>query len=184
MNEVFLLNLVGAAIAAGTPLLLAAQGEMLAERAGVMNLGVEGMMLTGAASGFLVALGTNNHWLGLLAAMLAGGFLSLIHGLISITLRGNQVVSGLTLTILGTGLSSFITRSHVGEALTTKFSDIPLPGLSQIPLLGPILFQQNILVYISLILTVVLYLYLYHTSWGAIPSARLEKTQPRRTRRG
>ena len=100
--------LLAVAIVAGTPLLFAALGEVMAERTGVLNLGVEGMMLVGAVTGFMVTIITGNHWIGILAAAGGGAVLSAIHAFITITLKGNQVVSGLALTIFGTGTSGFL----------------------------------------------------------------------------
>ena len=131
-----------------------------------MNLGVEGMMLMGAVSGFLVTVLTGNNWWGIAAALLAGGLMALIHALICITLRGNQVVSGLALTIFGSGLSAFIGKGYVGTPLTDRFAAFPIPGLSEIPGIGRVLFQQDALVYLSFILVPVLYLLLYKSSWG------------------
>ena len=100
--------LLAATIVAGTPILFAAAGELLAERSGILNLGVEGMMLVGAALGFIVTVNTGNHCLGLLAALAGGGSMAAIHALVTVSLRGNQVVSGLALTIFGSGFSGFL----------------------------------------------------------------------------
>lgn len=165
-SSLALVDFLAASMQMGTPLLLAASGEMIAERSGVMNLGVEGMMLVGAVSGFLAAVISGNLWLGMMAAMAAGGLMALVHAFISITLRGNQVVSGLALTIFGTGLSSFLGKNFVGIPLTARLSAVHLPILGDLPGIGPVLFQQDPLVYISLIMVIVLYLLLYKTSWG------------------
>lgn len=98
-----LISILAAAITAGTPILYAALGELLTERAGVLNLGVEGMMLMGAVCGFMGAIATGNSWIGLAAAMLAGGAMAFLHAFLSVSLRANQVVSGLALTMFGTG---------------------------------------------------------------------------------
>lgn len=165
-SSLALVDFLAASVQMGTPLLLAASGEMIAERSGVMNLGVEGMMLVGAVSGFLAAVVSGNLWLGMMAAMAAGGLMALLHAFVSITLRGNQVVSGLALTIFGTGLSSFLGKNYVGIPLTARLSRVDLPVLGDVPGIGPVLFQQDPLVYISLLMVIVLYLLLYKTSWG------------------
>ena len=166
MTSLMIIGFLAATVQAGTPLLFASAGEMMAERSGIMNLGLEGMMLVGAVSGFLVTVVCGNHWLGVLAALGAGAIMALIHAFISITLRGNQVVSGLALTIFGTGLSSFLGKNFIGIPLPQRFNAIPIPGLADIPGLGPVLFRQDALVYMSFILVPILYLLLFRTSWG------------------
>jgi len=166
VNTIMWLDFLAATVQAGTPLLLAASGEMMTERSGVMNLGVEGMMLMGAVSGFLVTVVSGNHWWGVAAALAAGGLMALIHAFITITLRGTQVVSGLALAIFGSGLSSFLGKNYIGLPLSDRFNTLPVPGLAKLPVIGPILFQQDALVYISFILVAVLYLVLYKSSWG------------------
>lgn len=166
MSSIMMAEFLAATVQAGTPLLLAASGEMLAERSGIMNLGVEGMMLIGAVSGFMVTVISGDHWWGAMAALLAGGAMALIHAFICITLRGSQVVSGLALTIFGTGLSAFIGKGFVGTPLTHRFASYPIPVLSEIPGIGRVLFQQDALVYLSFLLVPVLYLFLYKSSWG------------------
>lgn len=166
MSSIMLVDFLAATVQAGTPLLLAASGEMMAERSGVMNLGVEGMMLMGAVSGFLVTVISGNHWWGVAAALLAGGLMAAIHAFISITLRGTQVVSGLALAIFGSGLSAFLGKNYVGTPLQNRFYSFSIPGLGDIPGIGPVLFQQDALVYLSFILVPLLYLLLYKSSWG------------------
>ncbi len=163
--SVFTAAVFAAAVRAGTPVLFATLGEIFAERAGILNLGVEGMMLVGALAGFVTTVHTGNPWLGALAAAAASGFLSLIHAVLSITLRANQVASGLALTIFGTGLSASLGRTFVGIP-APGFQTTPLPALSHIPVLGPILFQQDPLVYLSYILVPAAWYVLYRTRWG------------------
>lgn len=158
--------ILSAAITAGTPILFAALGEILCERSGVLNLGVEGMMLVGAVAGFSAAVVSGSPWLGLLAAMAAGGALSLVHAFLSITLRSNQVVSGLALTIFGTGLSSFLGKKYIGIPVPASFVKISIPLLKNIPLIGPALFEQDAMVYISLILVPVIWYYINKTRYG------------------
>ncbi len=156
-----------AGVASGTVLLFATVGEIFAERAGVLNLGVEGMMLMGAMGGFSVALSSGNPWLGVLAAMLVGGLISQLHAVITIHLQADQVVSGLALTFVGTGLSLVLGEGLSkagGGALLPAFS---VPGLSLIPILGPILFtNQSVMVYIGYLLAPAAWYYIYRTRPG------------------
>jgi hypothetical protein len=139
-------------LATGTVLLFATIGEIFAERSGILNLGVEGMMLLGAMAGFSTSLAFGNPWLGVIAAILAGGILSLAHGVVTINLQADQVVSGLALTFLGTGLALVL-----GEGLTGQnpplIPSFDIPGLAAIPFIGPVFFQDHsVLVYIGLVL--------------------------------
>ena len=156
---------LAAAVRAGTPVLFATLGEIFAERAGVLNLGVEGMMLASALVGFAVTARTSNPWIGAAAAAAAGGCLSVIHAFLSVTLRANQVASGLALTIFGTGMSAFLGRGYVGVP-GSGFQATPVPLIAQIPVLGPILFQQDPLVYLSYAAVPVAWYVLYRTRWG------------------
>lgn len=158
-------SILAAAIAAGTPILFATLGEILAERAGILNLGVEGMMLMGAWAGFAAAYYSGSVWLGLLAALVTGGLLSLLHAFLSITLQANQVVSGLALTIFGTGLSSLLGRDLVGKK-GPFFERIAIPLLGDIPGIGPVLFRQNLLVYASFLLIPLAWFFLFKTRPG------------------
>jgi ABC-type uncharacterized transport system permease subunit len=137
-----------AGVASGTVLLFATIGEIFAERSGVLNLGVEGMMLMGAMSAFSLAVHTGNPWLGLLVAMLVGGLISLLHGLVTIHFQADQVVSGLTLTFLGTGLSLVFGEGLSKAGAISLLPNFSIPLLDKIPFLGPILFtNQSVLVY-------------------------------------
>ena len=139
-----------AGVATGTVLLFATIGEIFAERSGVMNLGVEGMMLIGAMAAFSTAVKTESPWLGVLVAMLAAGLLSQIHAFLTITLQSDQVVSGLALTFLGTGISLVLGEGLSKAGTTALLPAYTIPALSAIPLIGPILFtNQNILVYVG-----------------------------------
>src|SRR3989337_1445819 len=154
-------------VATGTILLFATIGELLAERSGVMNLGVEGMMLIGAMSAFTVAVKTGNPWLGLLVAMLAAGLLSQIHAFITIQLHADQVVSGLALTFLGTGISLVLGEGLSKAGTTSLLPNFSIPLLSGIPLLGPIFFtKQSILVYIGYMLIPLAWYYINRTRPG------------------
>ena len=162
----FLVSVLAAAIPAGTTLLFPCLGAVLSERAGVLNLGVEGMMLMGAMSGFAITDWTGSHWLGALAAMGVGGALAAIHALLTVGLRANQVVSGLALTLFGTGLSAFLGQDLVGRPAASAFREIDVPLLADIPHLGPILFQQDALVYLSFGLVPLLWYFVFRTRPG------------------
>jgi ABC-type uncharacterized transport system permease subunit len=129
------LVILQAGVATGTVLLFATLGEILAERSGVMNLGVEGMMLLGAMSGYSVAIATGNPWLGVLVAMIAAGLLSQVHAFISITLHADQVVSGLALTFLGIGISLVLGDGLSKAGTVGLLPVISVPGLMHIPIL-------------------------------------------------
>ena len=163
----WIIETVSRALAYGTPMLLATIGEIYAERSGVLNLGVEGMMLMGALSGFAIAMQTGSPWLGILVAGAVGGAFSLIHAFASVTLRANQVVSGLALTMLGLGLSGVLGRSYEGFPLWSKLENITVPYLSKIPVVGPALFEdQSPMTYIAIGLAVVMWFVLYRTRIG------------------
>ncbi|QZY54780.1 ABC transporter permease [Crassaminicella profunda] len=166
MNQDIVISALSAAVIAGTPILYAALGEIICEKSGNLNLGVEGMMLIGAVCGFKAATATNNPWIGFLAAMLAAGLFSLIHAFLTITLKSSQVVSGLALTIFGTGLSSFIGKSMIGIPAPVKFEKIAIPFLSKIPFIGPVFFDQDLLVYVSYLMVIAVWIYLYKTNMG------------------
>jgi simple sugar transport system permease protein len=135
-------------ISASTPLLLAASGELITEKSGVLNLGVEGMMLIGAIAGFATAHATGSAMLGLGASMLAGALISMIFAVLTLSLLANQIATGLALTIFGHGFAALLGAGFVGIAAPT-LPKLAVPVLSNIPLLGPILFDQNILIYFS-----------------------------------
>ena len=156
-----------AGVATGTILLFATIGELLTERSGVMNLGVEGMMLMGAMSAFSVAVKTGNPWLGLIVAMLVAGLFSQIHAFITITLQADQVVSGLALTFLGTGISLVLGEGLSKAGAISLLPSYTIPLLSQIPILGPIFFtNQSIMVYLGYLLIPLAWYYINRTRPG------------------
>ena len=156
-----------AGIGSGTVLLFATLGEIFAERSGVMNLGVEGMMLLGAMSGYSVALATGNPWLGVLVAMLVAGLLSQVHAFITITLQADQVVSGLALTFLGAGISLVLGEGLSKAGTVSLLPSGSIPVLSGIPLLGPIFFtDQSLLVYLGYLLAPLAWYYINRTRPG------------------
>jgi general nucleoside transport system permease protein len=156
-----------AGVASGTVLLFATLGEVLAERSGVLNLGVEGMMLIGAMTAFSTTVATGNPWIGLLAAMIAAGLLSQIHAFISITLQADQVVSGLALTLVGTGISLVLGEGLSKAGTVALMPNFSVPLLSQIPFLGPIFFtRQSVLVYIGYLMIPLAWYYINRTRPG------------------
>jgi simple sugar transport system permease protein len=159
-----------AVIIAGTPLLFATLGELITEKAGNLNLGVEGMMLIGAVAGFGAGFITKNPVMAIVGAVIAGALSALIYGFLTITLRANQVVSGLALTIFGAGLSSYLGTNFIGqkmpENIITFYEPIKIPLLNKIPVLGQMFFSQDIFVYLGYIMAIVLGIYLYHTRTG------------------
>lgn len=156
-----------AGIGTGTVLLFATLGEIFAERSGVMNLGVEGMMLIGAMSGFSVAISTGNPWLGVLVAMFVAGLLSQIHAYIVIALQADQVVSGLALTFLGTGISLVLGEGLSKAGAVSLLPNFSIPLLSKIPFIGPIMFtDQSVMVYIGYILAPLAWYFINRTRPG------------------
>jgi len=159
--------LAASLMVASTPILLAALGEMVVEKAGALNLGVEGMMITGAVVGFAVGVNTQSPAAGFLAAGLAGAGLSLLFGLITQFLKSNQVATGLALTLFGLGLSSLIGKPYEGMKATT-LGKMHLPVLSDIPVLGPILFRHDPMVYLSILAVVAVWAVLTYSRAGLI----------------
>lgn len=156
-----------AGVATGTVLLFATLGELFAERSGVMNLGVEGMMLFGAMSAFSVAIKTGNPWLGVLVAMLAAGLISQIHAFISITLKADQVVSGLSLNFLAIGVSLVLGEGLSKAGTVTLMPSYNIPILNQIPLIGPVFFSnQKLLVFIGYLLVPLAWYFINRTRPG------------------
>jgi simple sugar transport system permease protein len=162
-----LAELVILTLAAGTPLVYAALGELVAEKSGALNLGVEGMMLVGAVTSFIVAATTKNPWLGVLAGMAAGAALSLVYGVLTLTLMANQVATGLALTLFGIGLSAFVGLSYVSVVID-GIKPLAIHGLSDLPVVGKLLFGHNPLVYLSLVLFAAIQWFLYRTRAGLI----------------
>jgi simple sugar transport system permease protein len=152
-------------LSAGSVLLLATLGEIIAERSGILNLGVEGMMSVGALSAFYTSLITQNPYLGIVVGGLMGLALSVVHAFTSVTLKANQVLSGLGLAILGLGISGFFGKPVVGK-IAPSLDIIPIPILGDIPFLGIILFRQDVLTYLSLLSTVVMAYIMYRTKIG------------------
>jgi len=152
------------------PFILAAQGTMLAGRTGVFNVASEGIMLTSASVGFIIAFQTGSIFWGMVAAVAVGAIYGLVMAYMTTTLKMNQFVIGLSLFFVGTGVSTLIPKLVIGVTLLPPLiptlKNIPIPLLSQIPFIGNIFFNQNILVYISVLVSLVLYYFLYRTSYG------------------
>ncbi|HAG22244.1 MAG: Putative ABC transporter permease protein [Synergistales bacterium 53_16] len=171
-NLAFLAGLLGAMMRMATPIIFGTLGEIIVERSGVLNLGIEGTMLMGAMIGFLTTLHTGSLWLGVLAAAGIGILLSLLMAFLSVNLGLSQHVSGLGITLLSTGLAMFIYRLAVGSPVSPPtikpFVPVAIPFLSSLPVIGRALFQQYSLVYIAFLLIPIIWVLLYKTSWGLV----------------
>jgi len=159
--------LLASLMVAATPIMLAAIGELVVERSGVLNLGVEGMMITGAVSGFIVAVGTGSPWLGFIAAACGGALLSLVFGFLTQYLLSNQVATGLALTLFGLGLSALMGQGYIGIK-APSFVDWHVPLLGDIPVIGPIIFQHDPMVYVGLLIVFAVWVFLKFTRLGLI----------------
>lgn len=161
---------LSAAVVSGTPLLFATLGEIIIEKSGNLNLGVDGMMLMGAVMGFMLGLKTGNPLAALMGAMAAGAAGGFIFAFLTITLRTNQVVTGLTLATFGSAFSSMLGKSLIGQtapaAIKSFFKVTPVPLLNRIPIIGPALFKQDVFVYLGYLLAIAVGIYLYNTSKG------------------
>jgi simple sugar transport system permease protein len=165
MTLEFVISLLAATVQSGTPILYATLGEIVTEKSGILNLGVEGMMMVGALAAFVTAKLTGSPMLAFVMGGLCGSMLAVLHGAVCLGFQGNQVVSGLALTILGTRLANYLGTPFVGQSVK-GFNSLPLPGLAHLPVIGPILFNQDLLVYISYFLPVVLWFFFQRTRWG------------------
>jgi simple sugar transport system permease protein len=172
LQATVLVSVAAATIRIATPLLLAALGELVAERAGVYNMGLEGMMLMGAFTGYLAAYESGSLWLGVAAAGFTGALMALVFAVLVITLKVEQIVTGLAVNLLGAGLSTYWLRSaFAGDGKTPTipfFGNLPIPGLSSIPVLGPILFDHRALTYIALLMVPAVWFFLFRTRYGLI----------------
>lgn len=165
MDAVVAVNILLSVATAATPLLLAATGELVVERSGVLNLGVEGMMIMGAVAGFGAATFTGSPWLGVLAATLAGILFSLLFAFLTLTVAANQVATGLSLTLLGLGLSGMLGTGFVGLP-GTRLPNLDIPGLTSLPVVGRLLFGQDPLFYVSIALVAGVGWFLFRTRIG------------------
>ena len=170
LEAAFISGLIGAMMRMATPIIFATLGEILAERSGVLNLGIEGIMLMGAMTGFLVSYSTGSLWFGVLMAAIVGMILGLLMAFLSVNLGLSQHVSGLGITLFSTGLAMFIYRLHFGAPtvppIVQPFKQVSLPLLSKIPVIGPGLFTQYSLTYFAWLLIPVMSILLYKTKMG------------------
>ncbi|MDR2852337.1 MAG: ABC transporter permease [Burkholderiaceae bacterium] len=160
--------LIGSMLSAGTVLAIAALGLLINEKAGIVNLGAEGIMLCAALAGFATAVGTHSVWIGLLAGMAAGTLLAACFGALVIWLNTNQYATGLALSLFGGGFSAFVGTGYVQARLPVAGASWAIPGLSNIPLLGPALFRQHPVVYLTVLLALALVGFLYRTRAGLV----------------
>jgi len=170
LDVAFISGLIGAMMRMATPIIFATLGEILAERSGVLNLGIEGIMLMGAMTGFLVTFSSGSIWAGVLAAAMVGMLLGLLMAFLAVNLGLSQHVSGLGITLFATGLAMFIYRLHFGSPTVPPtvepFRQMTLPVLSKIPIIGPGLFTQYSLTYIAWLLIPAMSILLYKTRLG------------------
>ena len=171
MTQVFsttvLVGILTSAIGLATPYLYASIGEAFSQTSGVVNLGVDGIMLVGAYAAFFVVLNTGSLWLGVLAALVVGLLMGLLMSVISVTLKAEQGISGIGLYMFGLGLSSLLFKVTIGTVKTvTGFQPIKIPLLGDLPVVGPVLFNQNILVYVAFLLVPLAWWVLEKTTWG------------------
>jgi general nucleoside transport system permease protein len=167
LSSLSMLTLTASLMVAATPILFAATGELVTERAGVLNLGVEGMMIVGAVVGFVIAVRSGDPWLGFLAAALAAALLALLFGVITQILLANQVATGLGLTLFGLGCSALIGQGYIGVR-APRLPRLDLPWLSELPVLGPVLFRHDPMVYLSIALVLGVWWFLRQTRAGLI----------------
>jgi len=163
--ESFFVAVAAGMIRSATPVLYATLGEIVTERSGILNVGLEGIMLVGACISVMVTFQTHNAAIGILAALASGALLGLFHALMSIYFRANQVATGIAMTIFGTGLSAFLGASYVGKQIQ-NIGPYKIPVLGDIPILGPIFFSHDVLVYGTYVLVPVLAVLIYKTRWG------------------
>jgi general nucleoside transport system permease protein len=161
-------NLASSAVIAAIPLMFAGAGELVAEKSGVLNLGVEGMMLMGAVTGYAVTAITGNPWLGILASVFAGLAMALLFGFLTITMLANQVATGLSLTIFGIGFSAYVGKPYTSAAVRSTIDVMPIPMLKHIPVLGPAIFSLDPLGYLAFFMFVVIGWFLYKTRAGLV----------------
>lgn len=167
MDVAILTSVLVTVIAAATPLVFAALGELVVEKAGVLNLGVEGMMLVGAVTAFAVAIGTGNVYVGILASAGAGAAMALLFGVLTLTLMANQVACGLALTLFGIGLSALLGSPFVGTPLD-RLPQLDAAGLTDLPVVGPLLFSHDALVYLGIAMVPLTAWFLARTRAGLV----------------
>ncbi len=170
LSTLFIVNFLASTIRVAAPILFLVLGEIYAEKSGVLNIALEAQMLTGALVGFIGAYYTHNNWLGLLIGIVGGSLISLLFAFLTVTLRADQIVVGITLNIFALGLTTFIYRVLFGVAIipphVEPMPEITIPVLSALPFVGPILFQQKALVYLAFLVVPIAYFVLYRTTIG------------------
>jgi simple sugar transport system permease protein len=170
----FVQDVLNGAIRSSTAVLFAAEGEVVAERSGVINLGTEGCMLVGALTSFAVAANTGSPWLGVAAAAGSGILMGFLHAFFVVTRRTNQLATGLAITFLALGVTAALGSSYVAQSVN-PLNPVAIPVLSDIPYVGPVLFKHDVLTYCGLLLGPALWLFLFHTRWGLIIRATGER---------
>jgi simple sugar transport system permease protein len=163
-----IISILASAVVYAVSILYASIGEIFAQRSGIMNLGLEGIMLMGAVSGYMTVVATHNLALSILVVILVGAVLGIIYAFLTVTLRANQIVCGLAMLTFGMGLSGFLGKSVSGVSANMKFEKFDFPLLSQIPILGDIFFKQDLLVYIMYLIIPLSIFYIYKTKQGMI----------------
>src|SRR5437879_1456189 len=169
LQRIDLVGLLAATLVTATPLTLAALGGMMCERSGVVNIALEGIMLTGAFVGYAVAFATHSLWLGVAAAILAGVLIASIHAILSISFLVDQIVSGTVINILAVGVTGVFYRTFLETSQVQGPGTLPvwsIPYLSQIPIVGQILFQNSFVTYAMLVLIGIVHFTVFHTTWG------------------
>jgi simple sugar transport system permease protein len=161
-------GLFSSAVIAAIPLMLAGLGELITEKSGVLNLGVEGMMLMGAVTGYAVSASTGHPYLGLVAAMAAGVGMALLFGVLTLTMLANQVATGLSLTIFGIGLSAYVGKPYTSATLPVSIDALPIPGLSSLPVIGPAFFTLTPVGYVTFLLFPLVGWFLYRSRAGLV----------------
>jgi general nucleoside transport system permease protein len=170
-SRIDIVDMLARMVRLATPIALGALAGILCERSGVINIAIEGLMLMGACIGFIVALLTGNAWLGLVAAVVAGGVTVMLHALLSIRFKTDQIISGTVINILAVGVTGFLRNNVILKLQEQGFTGnalpvIPIPGLASIPVIGPILFNHQPIAYMMLIMVPLLSLLLFRTPWG------------------
>jgi simple sugar transport system permease protein len=167
----FIINLFKSALVIMFPLLMPSLGEAISERSGILHIGLESYMLVGALFAYYGTYFTNSLLIGLMTGIASGALLSLLYGFFVITLKANQIICGLGIWLFGMGFTAYLFRLIPVRAPIEGFSDVHIKFLSDLPMIGPILFQQNILVYVGLLLVIVSYIFLYYTPFGLLVRA-------------
>lgn len=162
----FLISGLASTIRLTVPLLFASVGELFSERSGILNIGLEGYMLAGALGGYLGSYYTGDPWVGVLLGITAGGLMALVHAYVSVTLAADQIVSGVALNMLGLGLTTYLFRITTPHPAVNAFEEINIPMISQLPIIGPILFQHTIFTYLLLLMVPICAIVMLRTTLG------------------